>query len=116
MTDHDLLKNQFVNKEPIVREIYDTLMNSLVSWEGIQAAPKKTSIHLDRRTSFAGVHTRKKYINLNIRTDYPIEHPRIEKSEQISKNRYHHLVRLDKPEDIDDQLLGWLRDAYELSG
>jgi Domain of unknown function (DUF5655) len=76
--------------------------------------PKKTSIHLTRSVGFAGVHPRKSYLYLNIRTDYPIASPRIAKSEQVSKNRFHNELKLTSPDEIDAELLGWLKDAYAL--
>lgn len=76
--------------------------------------PKKTSIHLTRSVGFAGVHPRKSYLYLNIRTAYPIDSPRIAKSEQVSKNRFHNELKLTSPDEIDAELLGWLKDAYAL--
>lgn len=114
MTTYNI-DDQFVNKEPVVHEIYNALMDSMSSWDGLHTTPKKTSIHLDCRTSFAGVHTRKEYINLNIRTAVAIDSPRVSKHEQVSKNRFHNLIRLDAISDIDDELIGWLREGYLLS-
>lgn len=104
------------NKEPIVKEIYDYLLTSLRAFGPVTEAVKKTSIHLDRKTGFGGIHPRKSYINLVIRTDYEIKNTRISKCEQISKHRFHHTIKLTKVEDIDEELLNWLKDAYELSG
>lgn len=63
---------------------------------------------------FAGVHPRKSYLILNLRTDAVIESPRIVKSEQVSKNRFHNEVKLTSPQEIDEELLGWLKEAYAL--
>jgi len=51
---------------------------------------------------------------LNLRTDYPIDSPRITKTEQVSKNRFHNELKLSSPDEIDEELLGWLKDAYAL--
>ena len=34
--------------------------------------------------------------------------------EQVSKNRWHNEIRLDHPDQIDAELISWLRDAYTL--
>lgn len=114
MTTYEI-DDQFVNKQPVVRDIYNTLMDAIRDWEGVHTTPKKTSIHIDCRTSFAGVHTRKEYINLNIRTALAIDSPRVSKHEQVSKNRYHNLIRLDAVSDVDDELISWLHEGYLLS-
>ena len=67
-----------------------------------------------RTVGFASVHPRKSYVYLNIRSDYPIASPRIAKTEQVSKNRFHNELKLTSPGEIDEELLGWLQDAYAL--
>ena len=103
----------FENKEPLVKEIYDGLLTSLREFGVVTESAKKTSIHLERKTSFGGVHPRKNYLNLVIRADYEIKSARISKSEQVSKHRFHHTIKLEKVEDVDEELLDWLKDAYE---
>jgi hypothetical protein len=77
--------------------------------------PKRTSLHLVRTTGFAGVHPRKRALILNIRLDHALNTPRAAKIEQVSKHRYHNELRLEQPEQVDDELVGWLRAAYELA-
>jgi hypothetical protein len=79
-----------------------------------QEEPKKTSIHLVHTAGFAGVHPRKSYLYLNLRTDNRIDSPRITRAEQVSKNRFHNELKLTSPHQVDEELLGWIKDAYEL--
>ena len=104
----------FAGKDEIVQAIYTRLLETLSTIGPFQEDPKKTSIHLLHTTGFAGVHPRKSYLYLNLRTDAPIENPRITKTEQVSKNRFHNELKLTSPDEIDEELLGWLRDAYAL--
>ncbi|HYN90020.1 MAG TPA: DUF5655 domain-containing protein [Ardenticatenaceae bacterium] len=106
----------FDGKAPVVRQVYDRLMAALQQFGPVVEEPKKTSIHLVNKSGFAGVHTRKGYINLEFKADRAVESPRIAKSEQVSRNRFHHLVRLESADDVDAELLAWLKEAYELSG
>lgn len=77
--------------------------------------PKKTSIHLNRRTAFAGVVVRKDCIVVTIKANSPIASPRIFKLEQTTAKRFHHEVKLAAVRDLDAELRGWLKAAYELS-
>jgi len=104
----------FAGKDEIVMAIYTRLLEALSTLGPVQEDPKKTSIHLVHKAGFAGVHPRKSYLYLNLRTDYPIESPRITKTEQVSKNRFHNELRLNSPDEIDVELLGGLKDAYVL--
>jgi len=108
--------SHFEGKEPMVKQIYDHLLKALRQLGEVHEAPKQTSIHLDNANGFAGVYTRKNYILLHFRTDYPIDDPRITKREQHSARRFMSTVKLTQESDIDAQLLKWLEDAYKLAG
>ena len=116
MTDQPFdLNSHFVEKSPVVRAIYDRLMAETRSFGAVTEEPKKTSIHLVNKTAFAGVATRKTALLLNIKSAAPIDSPRFPKTEKVSSNRYHQEVKLTDPAEVDAELLGWLRQAYELS-
>jgi hypothetical protein len=76
---------------------------------------KETSIHLIRGVAFAGVHPRKQHVLVTIRSAKPIQSARIARAGQVSKSRWHLDVKLAGSQEIDEELLGWLRQAYELS-
>lgn len=116
MTTGFHVENHFENKSAVVREIYDGLIKKVESFGKFHEEPHKTSIHLLNQTAFAGVATRKDSLLLTIKIDHPIESLRVTKTEQVSRNRFHLLVRLEAPEEIDAELLKWLKDAYNLSG
>lgn len=109
------VEDHFVGKEPVVHDTYNSLIKALKRFGKLQEEPHKTSIHLLNRSAFAGVATRKGYLLLTIKTDYAMDNPRVTKTEQVSRNRFHHLVKLENPEEIDAELLKWLKDAYQLS-
>jgi len=100
---------------PEVKDLYQILLDKLHKFGKIVIEEKKTSFHLKSVSAFAGVHPRKKYFILNIVSASPIKNPRIVEQEQVSKNRFHNRVKIEKPEDIDGELLNWLKDAYTLT-
>jgi hypothetical protein len=106
----------FAGGDQAVRATYDRLLEALRAIGPFTEEPKKTSIHLARATGFAGVHPRKRSLTLNLRTDHPIASPRIARAEQVSRQRYHNELKLTHPEEIDAELLDWLRQAYMLGG
>lgn len=113
-TTTDARKALFTGKDDIVRSTYDRLLEVLHTLGPFEEEPKKTSLHLVHTVGFAGVHPRKSYLLLNLRTEHPIESPRITKTEQVSKNRFHNEMKLASPNDVDEELLGWLKEAYAL--
>ena len=107
--------SHFEGKAPVVREIYDRLIKALKGFGPISEEPKKTSIHIVNRTALIGVATRKDYLILTIKSDRQLKSSRIHKSDQVSARRFHHEVKLTSPTDVDSELIGWLKSAYELS-
>ena len=53
------------------------------------------------------------YVGLSFFLEFQVESPRIPYSTEPYPNRWTHHVVLDKPEQIDGQLLSWLREAWD---
>jgi len=105
----------FTGRSPHVLQIYRNIVDASSSLGPVEQDPKKTSIHLNRRVAFAGVQTRKDALILTLKSDRDVKHRRVHKTEQTSANRWHFEVRLQAPEDVDDQIREWLRSSYELA-
>ena len=110
------VSQHFENKDPVVKSIYDRILKESRKFGMVMEEPKKTSIHLVNKSAFAGVSTRKNALILNIKSAAPIKHARIAKSEKVSASRFHQEVRLTSPEEVDVTLVGWLKEAYGISG
>jgi hypothetical protein len=101
---------------PSQRAIYERLISAARTIGPFREDPKKTSIHLTRKSAFAGVATRKDALQLTIKTASDIRSPRIVKRQRASAHRWHLDVRLESPKDIDRELTTWLKDAMAISG
>ena len=107
--------SHFAKSEPAVRATYDRLLETARGLGPVTEEPKKTSIHLVRRTAFAGIATRRSSLILTLKSAADIRSPRIAKREQASANRWHVEIRLAKPADVDRQLARWIDAAYKLA-
>ena len=115
MAEAYTVSDHFANKDPAVRALYDQLVSLLRTFGPIEENPKKTSIHLNRKSALAGVETRKDCLLLNIKSDHSVKSSRVVKAEQVSAKRFHHKVRITSPNDFDEELKTWLEKAYVLS-
>jgi len=106
----------FTRKDPVVRAIYDRLVDVANEFGSVSQEPKKTSIHLTRKTAFAGVATRRDALILTLKSATDIRSPRIIKREQASARRWYLEVKLTDPKQVDQQLARWLERAMALSG
>ena len=109
------VESHFAKTDPTVRAIYQRLIEVAQAFGSVTEDPKKTSIHLIHHVTFAGVATRRSSLIITLKSASDIRNPRIEKREQTSAHRWHLEVRLEKTEDIDQQVTTWLRAAYDLA-
>ena len=108
--------DHFTNKEPEVRSTYEALLKAAKEFGAVKEEAKKTSIHLVRKSAFAGVATRKTSLILTLKSMTDLKSPRIIKREQTSASRWHLELKLNSPLTVDKELRGWLKSAYEISG
>ena len=99
---------------PAVEATYARILETAGKLGPFQQEAKKTSIHLVRKTAFAGIATRKTGLILTLKSNTNVTSKRIAKREQVSANRWHLEIRLETPEHVDSELASWLKRAYEL--
>lgn len=109
----DLIEAQYSGKKAALRPIYDQLSSRLVRFgDDVEVAPKKTGVSFRRSKQFALIQP-----TTNTRVDVGIQLKGVEPQGRLesagSGAMCSHWVRLTSPEQIDDELLGWLREAYE---
>ena len=105
----------FDGRDPVVRDIYDRLLAVARRLGSVAEDPKKTSIHLNRKSAFAGVATRKSALIITLKSATDIRSPRIVKHLNASSRRWYLDVRLESAKDVDPEFRNWLQQSYELS-
>lgn len=109
------VKEHFENRAPEVKATYAAILKAATKLGPVKEEAKKTSIHLVRKSAFAGVATRKSALILTLKSDSDVASKRIAKREQASAHRWHLEVRLEAPEQVDHEIFAWLKKAYELA-
>lgn len=119
MTSNDgghSVQEHFENRAPEVKATYAAILKAAKKLGPVSEEAKKTSIHLVRKSVLAGVATRKKALILTLKSDCDVANKRVGKREHISANRWYFEVKLEAPEQVDGEILAWLKKAYELAG
>jgi hypothetical protein len=109
------IKEHFENRAPEVKATYAAILKAAKKLGPLNEEAKKTSIHLVRKSAFAGVATRKTALILTLKSDSDITSKRIAKREQASAHRWHLEIKLEAPEEVDREVLSWLKKAYDLA-
>lgn len=109
------LDEHFINKEPGVRTTYVRLESTLKTFGDFQVSPVINAILFSAVSTFLAVKPKSKWLDLEFVLDYQADEFPIHKTIQVSKNRYAHFVRIQNPEEVDEQLIRWIKKAYELN-
>jgi hypothetical protein len=109
------IEQHFERTDPSVRAIYETILKTARQFGPVVEDPKKTSIHLNRRTAFAGIATRKTALILTLKSTSDIDDERIVKHQHASATRWYLDVRLENPRDVNRTVVTWLKKSYALA-
>lgn len=101
--------------KPEAAEIWGSLVNLLLKFDQATIAEKKTCLHVEAfQGAFLGVHPKKLGLRINIVLNRELQSPRVSKCERVSKNRFHNEVDILQTDQIDEEFLAWIGEAYEL--
>ena len=112
--EENFVDAQYVDKKAGLRPIYDTLIGAVEDFgDDVEIAPKRTYVSLRRNKQFGLIQpstATRVDVGINLKDVEPAG--RLEKSGSFN-SMVSHRVCLSGPDDVDDELLGWLRQAYE---
>lgn len=108
------LEDHFTNKDPIVRELYNLLFETMKQFGPVKAFPVKTRIVFQAEVQFAAASPRKRWLDGYLWLNRQAIHPHIYKMEMGVFRDYGHIFRLSRPDDLDDELKDLLHEAYIL--
>ena len=111
--DDDLVEAQYQGAKAALRPTYEAVVAAASALGAdVEIAPKKTSVSLRRSKQFAVVEAasaKRLAIGINLKGTPPTE--RLLEAGGMCTHR----VNVSDISEIDDELLGWLKDAYEQS-
>lgn len=115
----------FFNEKPAALPLFDTFEKRLEETVGeFSVRVQKTQITYSNRHVFACVSFLKVrkakqrppvYIVVTFGLNRKVDSPRVEAAVEAYPGRWTHHVLIDRQEDIDDELLSWIREAYAFS-
>lgn len=113
--DEDLVKNQYAGKE-VLKPIYDKLLEAIESFgQDITKTPKKDSVSLIRKRQFALIKpATKTRVDLGLKLKGEPVAGRLGSSGPFG-TMCTHRIQLSAVEEVDDEVRGWLKKAYDMS-
>jgi predicted transport protein len=110
-----LVTNQYAGKD-VLKPIYDELLSTIGKFgDDITITPKKDSVSLIRKRQFALIKpATKTRIDLGLKIKDKPTDGRLESSGPFGKMCTHR-VRLEGKTEVDTEVIGWIKEAYEQS-
>lgn len=111
----DLVSKQYLGKEHF-RPLYDKLMSEIMAYgNDIEIAPKNTYVSLRRKKQFAILNpaTKTRFeIGINLKGQDPTGKLQAEKPNSMCS----HKISIAGMEDVDKEILQWIKKAYDHAG
>ena len=102
----------FQGKSEAVRDLYSLLLGKLNRIGPILKTIREISVSFENRRVFASALIRNRSIKLVLRANHKIASPRILHMERVAEKNYDHTILLESRDDIDEELMKWLEEAY----
>jgi hypothetical protein len=109
----DLLAAQYAGDKAALRPIYDKLAEAVAKFGGVELAPKRAYVSLRRSKQFACIQpstAARVDVGINLKGAPPAG--RLELSGNFNA-MFTHRVRLSDATEVDQELITWLRQAYD---
>ncbi len=108
------LEHHFEGKDPVVREIFDRFLSVAESCGPVTVIPQKTRIVLQVRVRFGGGVARKKWFNAALWLTRKVRHRCLTRVDKFGPESYGLHFRLEHPDYVDQELAGYIREAYRV--
>ena len=113
--DDELVAAQYAGAKEALRPVYEAVRAAVTALgEDVVVAPRKTYVSFDRARQFALVQaSTRTRVDLGVRLDDATATDRLAAAGSFGSGNITHRVGLTAPDDVDAEVRGWLRAAYD---
>ena len=110
------IDDHFRSKPDSLREVFDLLLAKISQFGPVRTDAVKSAINLAKNYHFVMIYVLRDSLKLEFALGRELKSERIIHTQKLGVNRYTYYVKLANKEDIDDQMLSWLKESYSLTG
>jgi hypothetical protein len=108
------LEFHFVNKQQNVIDTFVKIKNEVMKLEGVSINSVKNAILFQAKSTFLAAKPKKTHLDIEFLLNEKVEEFPIFKTFQAAKSKWAHFVRLGSADEVDEQLISWLKKAYKI--
>ncbi|HVE83958.1 MAG TPA: DUF5655 domain-containing protein [Myxococcales bacterium] len=110
MTEAALL----TGKPPEVQAAFHKLRGAVAAFGDVHVDAVKASVNFGAKSHFAAAWPRSGRLDVEFVLDRPLRSRRVSKLQSLTATKHVHWVQVAGPEEVDAELLAWLRKSYAL--
>lgn len=110
------LDEYFSAARPFEKPVFDAVIAEIGDLEGLIIDPIGIGILLKNGPMFAELRAKTKWTALGFHLSRKVESNRFSRKVVDYGKKYFHVINVTDPEQIDDQVIEWLIEAYHLAG
>jgi hypothetical protein len=107
------IESHFIGKQENVKLTFEKLFSAVESYQNIKINSVKNAILFTATSHFLAAKPKKAWLDIEFVLDEPLEGFPIHKTVQATKTKWAHFIRLESVEEVNHQLLDWIKRAYE---
>ncbi len=100
--------------KPEIKKLALTLIKKVLLWKNVQVTPLKSMILITAGNNFMSIKPRKTNLEIEFILSEEINEFPIYKTMKYGK-KFVHFVKMDSKENLNPQLMNWLKTAYKIS-
>lgn len=106
------IEQHIIDKPQFVIEIFHKLLDIMMGFGDVEFLPLKTAIQVRSKSTFLSIYLKKKKVHLEFQLDSESNLQQIKKTVRISKNRVFHHADIYSANEIDENFISILHNAY----
>ncbi len=105
----------FIGKGEEIRLLYKILIDKVMAFGEVDIHFGKWNLTIRRLSTFLSIMVEKGHLTLVFISEKPIDDFPVYQHHQHTASRFSNVVKIESEDEIDDQLIGWLKQAWELA-
>jgi hypothetical protein len=108
------IDKHFNNRPPILRKVFNVLQEEVEKFGQVRIDPVQTSINIGGKFHCISIFVLKESLKLDFLLKKRIQSPRFIRIRGPTNNYYTYTLKLKHLNDINEELIVWLRESYNL--
>lgn len=107
------IDDHFKGKRPEIINCFRVLKKTISLFEQVHEVSTKSAILYSANSNFLAIKPKNNWLDLEFTLPIPCDEFPIYKVVKASKNLYAHFIRIENVDEIDDQFIKWIKQAYK---